>query len=159
LQKIITAIDQFYELHLAFMLKTCQGFKAKSSLPALTFKTTKMSLHSERSHWTTDSVGFSVDDRNVVRSVSAGSFAQEAGLSPGDEIISVGDEMISRSSHSSHLMTVIKRQNTFPPSICVVSRVKFATIYVGESEEMGIEVEEYYESEIEEARKTPAIRK
>ena len=56
-------------------------------------------------------------------------------------------------------MTVIKRQNTFPPSICVVSRVKFATIYVGESEEMGIEVEEYYESEIEEARKTPAIRK
>ena len=118
-----------------------------------------MSLHSERSHWTTDSVGFSVDDRNVVRSVSAGSFAQEAGLSPGDEIISVGDEMISRSSDSSHLMTVIKRQNTFPPSICVVSRVKFATIFVGESEEMGIEVEEYYESEIEEARKTPAIRK
>ncbi|CAG5080323.1 Oidioi.mRNA.OKI2018_I69.PAR.g9539.t1.cds [Oikopleura dioica] len=54
-------------------------------------------------------------------------------------------------------MTVIKRQNTFPPSICVVSRVKFSTLFVGENEEMGIEVEEFFESEIEEAKNTPAI--
>ena len=59
-----------------------------------------------------------------------GSLAHEAGLSLGDEIISIGKEKLPKFATESLVNRILKRQDRFPPPICVISRVHIAQFWV-----------------------------
>ena len=62
--------------------------------------------------------------------VVGGSLAHEAGLAVGDEIISIGNEKLPEYASESLINRILKRQDRFPPPICVISRVQLAQVLV-----------------------------
>ena len=62
--------------------------------------------------------------------VVGGSLAHEAGLAVGDEIISIGNEKLPEHASESLINRILKRQDRFPPPICVISRVQLAQVMV-----------------------------
>ena len=77
-------------------------------------------------------------------SVCGGSLAQESGLSVGDEILSIGKDKVPKDCDEQILSKIIRRQDQFPPPICVVSRVKYVELDLGIDEKIGFQVKKLY---------------
>lgn len=79
-------------------------------------------------------------------------------MAVGDEILSIGADKVPKDCTEDILSQIIRRQDKFPPPICVISKVKFIQLDVGADEEIGIDVIESYDSDWAKVRGLPSIR-